>query len=183
MVGIIGVDPGVTTGISWGVFNEELRDKTTNWNALAKGRATGCMQIGPKDPWKGVKPTDAHTASLMVAEAVVLQIGDFTIRGLGRGQVRIPIEHFELRGAALGATSLTGLSPVWIAAVLWKTLGQIGWEECITWVKASTHMGYATDHRIKKVAKATKGRIGWTRGRPHTRDSWRLVAWELNKVV
>lgn len=184
MVGIIGVDPGLTTGLAWGIFNPGLRDRTSNWLALARGRDIGSMQIGPRDPYKDKSPNDAHEASLMVTKAVVDRIVEWnTFRGMGRGEIIVACEHFEVRGVAMGASSQTGLAPVFIGGVLFGTLVGMGWGENLEWVRAGEHKPYATDPRIKRLGKFTNGRIGWVRGKPHTRDAWRIVAYKLNKVA
>jgi hypothetical protein len=43
-------------------------------------------------------------------------------------------------------------------------------------------MGYATDDRIKRLAKASRGKAGWIRGKPHARDAWRIFCYKANKV-
>ena len=188
-VAIIGVDPGVTTGLAWGAFNPALRDRTSTWKALAKGRRTGCQQIGPGtvNPVVGYAPKDPFQAAIMVAERVASLIAEFNIAGYGKSNLYVIAEDFSLRGpgassAKPGAGMKTGLSPVFVSGTLFGTLAAIGWSERLRFVQAGVHKPYATDARLKRVGLATSGRVGWVRGKKHTRDAWRLVAWEFSEV-
>lgn len=188
-IGIIGVDPGKTTGLSWGLFNPELRDRTSLWNAVVKGRKLHSLQIGPDASlidMDGVSPGDTYAASLMVADKVVNIIAEWNIGGLSFLDTYITIEDFEIRvnnQAKPGASARTGLSPVFISGVLFGALTSVGYGERISYVKAGVHKSYATDERLKRMARASRGRVGWVRGRPHARDSWRLIAWTLGDIV
>jgi hypothetical protein len=184
MVGIIAVDPGLTTGIVCGLYNPALRDRTSNWNAVAKSRDITAIQIGPKDPWKGHAPKDAHEGALVVTEYVMSKIGDWHImRSMGHGEIVVACEHFEVRGVAMGANSKSGLAPVFIAGVLYGTMTGAGWGENLEWIQAGQHMRYATDDRIKRLGKASRGRIGWIRGKPHARDASRIYCYKANKLT
>lgn len=183
MVGIIAVDPGLTTGIVCGLYNPALRDRTSNWNAVAKSRDISAHQIGPKDSWKGNAPADAHEAALVVTEFVMSKIGDWhVVRGLGHSEIVVACEHFEVRGVAMGANSKSGLAPVFIAGVLYGTLAGTGWGENLKWIQAGQHMPYANNDRIKRLAKASRGRIGWIRGKPHARDASRIYSYVANRL-
>jgi hypothetical protein len=192
MVGVIGVDPGPTTGISWGLFNPDLRDRTSLWNAIAKGRGLGCVQIGREatiEEMGGVVPGDVPSAALMVAKRVTEKIAEWNIRGLAKSDIYICCEDYQLRGggggasAAPGANMWTGLGPVFISGVLYGALAGIGWGERIIYVQAGVHKPHANDARLKRLAKASRGRAGWLPGKKHARDSWRLLAWQFEQVV
>lgn len=186
-VGVIGVDGGPTTGLAWGKFNPALRDRTTLWNAIAKGRGLGCKQIGAKgDP--GLRTDDTFAAALMVAHEVSMIIADWNLAGMSKLDIYICAEDFQLRGmsgrsAAVGANMKTGLGPVFISGVLYGSLVASGWGERITFVQAGVHKPHANDDRLKRLARASRGRAGWVRGKQHARDAWRLLAWQLEEVV
>ena len=188
---IIGIDPGPTTGLAWGKFNPALRDRTSVWKAMARGRGLGCMQIGPKERMEhmgGVVPGDAFAASLMVAERVASLIAGFNIDGYGKSDIHIICEDFSIRGpgassAKPGAGMKTGLAPVFVSGVLFGTLSAIGWADTLSFVQAGVHKPYATDARLKRLGVASKGRVGWIKGKQHTRDAWRLVAWKFSEVA
>jgi len=190
-VGIIGVDPGPTTGIAWGIFNPALRDRTTLWNAIAKGRGLRCTQIGKEASLAdmgGVSPGDVPTAALMVADKVASILAGWSLEGLAKENIRICCEDYQLRGtggasAQPGANMWTGLGPIFIAGTLYGVLAGIGWGERITYVQAGVHKPHATDDRLKRLARASRGRAGWVRGKKHARDAWRLVAWDFSGVV
>jgi len=123
----------------------------------------------------------------MVAERVASLIADFNIAGYGKTNLYVIAEDFSLRGpgassAKPGAGMKTGLSPVFVSGTLFGTLAAIGWSERLRFVQAGVHKPYATDARLKRVGLATNGRVGWVRGKKHTRDAWRLVAWEFSEV-
>lgn len=188
-VGIVGIDPGPTTGISWGRFNPALRDRTTLWNALAKGRGLGCLQIGPKelDAFSPHEP-DTFLCALAVAERVASILADWNLAGIAHQDVYICVEDYQLRAmggktARVGANMKTGLGPVFISGCLYGAMCGIGFGDRITFVQAGVHKPHANDDRLKRLARASRGRAGWVRGKPHARDSWRLVAWQLEEVV
>jgi hypothetical protein len=184
MVGVIAIDPGMNTGIAWGIFNPALRDRTSNWNAIRRGRDIGSIQIGPKDPYKGNTPKDGHDTTLMAVEFVMSKIGEWNMfRSMGRGEIVVACEHFEVRGVPTGADSRKGLAPVFLAGFLYGTMAATGWAENLVWIRAGQHKPYATDDRMKRLAKVTRGRCGWIRGKPHTRDAWRILAYEVNDLV
>jgi hypothetical protein len=172
MIGIIGVDPGVTTGISWGLFNPALRDRTTLWNALARGRDLGCDQIA--------HPDDTFIAGLQVAERVSNLIAGWNIeRGLGKSDIQVWCEDFEIRSNTAPGTKLAS---VFIAGMLYGALSSIGWGENLHFVKAGVHKPLGTDARLKRLARASHNKAGWVPGKKHARDSWRVVAWGLDAV-
>ena len=185
---IIGVDPGPTTGISYGKFNPALRDRTSLWNAMAKGRGLGCLQIGKEaslDDMNGVVPGDTFAVALMVAEKVTSLIAGYNIDGFAKQDIYVICEDYQLRqamSAKPGANMKTGLGPVFIAGALYGVLSGLGWGERLHFVGAGVHKPYANDERLKRLARASHGRVGWVRGRKHARDSWRLVAWQFSQL-
>jgi hypothetical protein len=156
---------------------------------MVKGRKMGCMQIGPEASlaeMNGMSPGDTYAASLMVADKVVKIIAEWNIAGLSLPETYITVEDFEIRvhnQAKPGASARTGLAPVFISGVLFGALTSVGYGQRINYVKAGVHKGYANDERLKRLALASRGRIGWVRGKQHARDSWRLIAWTLGDVV
>jgi hypothetical protein len=183
MVGIIGCDPGMNTGLFWGLYNPALRDRTSNWNALCHMRDVGYMQIGPKDPYKGRTPVNGHDTTLMGVEAIMSKLGDWHIeRGLAVGEIIVACEDFEVRGVPTGADSRKGLAPVFMAGFLFGTMASMGWGSQLHLIKAAQHKRYATDERMKRLAKASRGKVGWIKGKVHTRDACRLLCYEANQL-
>lgn len=179
-VGIIGCDLGVTTGLAWGLFSPNLRDRTSLWNALAKGRKVGCAEIGDKR----IKGLDDKTA-LLVCHAVMDRIAEWNMfSSLGTGDVLVIIEDFQIRRNLIGGTGKDKLAPVYLAGMLSGVLHGSGWGRTVRFVAPATSMRLATDARLKMWAGMTKppGRSGWVRGKNHARDAWRLVAAGLNNA-
>lgn len=186
MVGVIGIDPGYNTGIAWGIFNPELRDRTSNWNALRRGRDIGWIEIGPKSPYKGVTPKDGHDTTLMAVEFIYSKLYEWNVeRGMGHGEIVVACEHFEVRGVAIGADSRKGLTPVFLAGFLYGTMASTGWGDSLVFIRAAQHKGYATDERLKRLAMITRHRMGWIKGsnKSHVRDAWRVLAYQVNDLV
>lgn len=183
-VGIIAIDPGFNTGIVWGIVNPALRDRTSNWNAVARARDFGYLQMGPKDPYKGRTPSDGHDTTLMAVECVMTRIFHWHVeRGMGVGEIIVSCENFEVRGIPTGADSRKGLTPVFLAGFLYGTMAASGWGPNLHFVKAAQHKPYATDARMKRLTKASRGKVGWIRGKPHTRDAVRIFCYESNQLV
>lgn len=167
---IIGVDAGVTTGLAWGFFNPRLRDSRGLWVALARGRRCGHCEVGGGPDMKA----NAAACALRVASL----IGDWNMGpwGIGVSDVIIVIEDFQARAAARGGTSRDKLAPVYVTGWLEASLASIGWGSCVVMVMPSQSKNLASDDRLKRLGRATKGRRGWVVGKRHARDGWRLVA-------
>lgn len=169
-VGIIGIDPGVMTGMAWGIFSPRLRDRTSLWKALARGRDFGDDQI---DNPKGVCE---RTADILA---------DWSIRGLGSDSLLIVVEDFQIRTNLAGGKAADKLAPVFIHGRIEGYLDRLDFADLMVLVDPSQSKALATDKRIKLWAESTRppGRAGWVRGRRHSRDAWRLVAYGLEIVA
>jgi hypothetical protein len=166
---IIGVDPGVTTGLAWGVFSPQLRNKTSLWKALARGRQLGCEQIVP--------PFD-------VGAKLIDVLADASLRGFDKQHMHVCIEDFQVRQNLAGGTGRDKLAPVYVTGVIDAMLNHLQWYDITMLFMPGEHKSLATDKRIKMWAQSTSppGRAGWVRGKRHTRDAWRLVAAGLNTI-
>lgn len=182
-IGIIGIDPGGTTGVAWGWFSPALRDRTGLWKALARGRRTGYAELGEK---KAKSRDDIIKKGLIVSLAVSDIIADWNIRGLGVGDVLVVIEDFQVRSGdrLTGGTASDKLAPVFIAGSLTGTLGAVGWGGTIKFVSPNTSKNLANDARLKHWAGLVRprGSAGWVRGKPHARDAFRLIATGLEQT-
>jgi hypothetical protein len=178
VVGIIGVDAGVTTGLASGIFSPELRDRTGIWNALSKGRGYDWTQI--------IAPSgDTTDSGLIVTTAILDRIADWNIKGLGTRDVIVVVEDFRVRSNLMGGSGRDKLAPVFISGMLAGALAGAGWGRTMTYIDASVTMSFATDDRLKRWAYymgPKRKRAGWIPGRPHATDAWRLVATGLQSV-
>ena len=173
---IIGVDAGVTTGLAWGVFNPALRDRTSLWQALARGRRTGWAEIGGT----GDILADATSATRKVLDVIAdWNMGDL---GIGVLDVLVVIEDFQIRRDLIGGTGRDKLAPVFVTGLMMGGLAGIGWGSTVKLVSPSVSKAKATDDRLKRLGQATSGRRGWIRGKRHARDAWRLVAVGLDQT-
>ncbi len=174
-VGLIGVDPGVTTGIAWGRYNPALRDKTGLWNALGKGRGTGCVEV--------TVPDDIVAGGLAVLVIVWDVIADFSLRGVGVDEVFVFIEDFQADPAKVrGGTVRDKLAPVGVGMMLAGSLASRGFGNQWVWQMPSLAKHKANDDRLKRWGELTQGRAGWVRGKVHTRDAWRHLATGFESV-
>jgi len=176
-VGIIGLDVGVTTGIAWGIFNPELRDRTGLWNALARGKATGFAEV-PMGTGKDF--------GMEVCTFVLSRIADFNIRGVRLDiGIRIMIEDFQIRRDLRGGTAKDKLAPVFMGGMLHGMLVVAHHQDSIIWVPASVSKSLASDQRLKDWAAipGVRGRMGWIRGKKHARDACRLIAVGLEQAI
>lgn len=177
VVGIIGLDVGVTTGWASGLFNPELRDRTSLWKAVARGRRPVSQQIGGRD-------VHIRDGAMLVAKAVAEQIYAWHIeRGIPKNDIYVIVEDFQVRKDLRGGTARDKLAPVYVAGFIDAELVSLGFGSRLFFISASLSKSKATDARLKLVGKATNGRVGWVRGKPHCRDAWRLVATGLDKEV
>lgn len=173
-VGIIGLDVGVTTGMAYGRFNPELRDRAGLWVALARGRGVG---------WKELKANDITTAGLLVAKEVMDVIADWNLRGLGTDDVFVIIEDFQVRKDLIGGSKKDKLAPVFVAGLVSGVLVGKGWGRGVRYHSSSTSKSKASDERLKIWATLSHGSAGWIRGKRHARDAMRLIAVGLDKEV
>lgn len=182
-VGIIGIDPGGTTGVAWGWFNPALRDKSGLWVALARGRRTGFAELGER---KAKSKDDIIKKGLIVSLAVADIIADWNLRGLGVDDVRVVIEDFQVRSGdrLTGGTAQDKLAPVFITGSLTGSLSVIGWGPVIQFVSPNVSKNLANDARLKHWAGLCRprGSAGWVRGKPHARDAFRLIATGLEQT-
>lgn len=174
--GIIGVDAGVTSGLAWGVFNPAIRDRTSLWNALAKGRRTGWAEVGGT----GDILRDSTDATRKVLDVIRdWNMGDLWI---GVGDVIVVIEDFQIRRDLIGGTGRDKLAPVFVTGLMMGGLAGSGWGSSVKLVSPSLSKSKATDDRLKRLGTVTGGRRGWIRGKRHARDAWRLVAVGLDQT-
>jgi hypothetical protein len=173
---IIGVDAGVTTGLAWGFFNPDLRDRTGLWTALARGRRTGWAEVGGGP--------DIRKNAILVATKVTDIIGDWNMGpwGIGVSDVLVVIEDFQAHGGAMGGTGRDKLAPVYVTGWLEGALTGAGWGPSVRMVMPSESKHLANDARLKALGAVTGGRRGWIKGKRHARDGWRLVAVGLEKT-
>lgn len=174
VVGLIGVDGGVTTGLVWGKFSPELRDRAGLWKALARGRGVQAIQIEGADTLEG---------GIKTVIAINGILADWNIDGLGVPDVRIIIEDFQLRRDLRGGTGRDKLAPVFVAGIICGALGGVGWGRTIRFISPSMSKSKANDERLKYWGRLTGGRHGWVRGQRHSRDAYRLVAVGLDQEV
>lgn len=176
-VGIIGLDLGVTTGMAWGIWNPALRDQVGLWTALARGRRTGCRQIYSED---------TTASGIFVGDRVMDILADWNLVGLSIPDMRICIEDFQARPQSVrGGGRKDKLAPVFLGGMVLDYLIRQGFETNIRWFNPSLSMGKATDARLKDWAKQCRppGKMGWVKGKQHSRDAWRLIATGLDKEV
>jgi hypothetical protein len=166
---LIGVDPGVTTGLAWGVFSPKLRDRTSLWKALSRGRQLGCEQI--EEPYG-------------VTSQIHVLIAEWMIQGFGSDQITIVIEDFQVRQNLAGGTGRDKLAPVYITGRIDEMLHIYQYTKMTSLVMSSVSKSLATDQRLKMWGESTSppGKAGWVKGKRHTRDAWRLVAAGLNII-
>jgi hypothetical protein len=178
-IGIIGVDGGKTTGLAWGRFSPDLRDRTTLWNALARGRGVDWDQIGP-DATGG----DSIAAGLLVTTKIGAIMAEWNLLGLGVDDMRIIIEDFQLRRDLIGGTGRDKLAPVFVAGLVVGAWSGVGFGRCIRFVAPSQSKSKANDDRMKYWARLARprGTAGWVKGKPHARDAFRLVATGLDQL-
>jgi hypothetical protein len=167
---IIGVDAGVTTGLAWGMFSPRLRDRKGLWEAIRLGRRCGWAEVGGHDDMR----SNAAACALKVADLIAeWNMGPW---GIGVGDVIIVIEDFQARPEARGGTARDKLAPVYVTGWLEGSLASIGWGSAVVMVMPSMSKSLASDDRLKRLGRATRGRRGWVTGKRHARDGWRLVA-------
>jgi len=171
-LGIIGCDLGVTSGLAWGIFSPALRDRSSLWNALSKGRDYGWTELIAESG-------DTLDSGLMVCTAVMDRLAEWNLRGLGTNDVLVVIEDFQVRRNLMGGTARDKLAPVFMAWMLSGVVTGAGWCRTVQWVSSSVSMSLATDDRMKRWSYYMghkRKRAGWIPGKVHARDAWRLVA-------
>jgi hypothetical protein len=177
MIGIIGVDVGKTSGVGWGIFNQQLRDDHGIWLALARGRDIGCAEVplgaGPR-------------MGMDVVSLVIAKIADWNMRGLRLDvEVEVAIEDFIVRKDLRGGTAKDKLAPVFVTGMLFGALAATNNSHMVHFITPSDSKSFANDQRLKKWARmgGVRGRAGWVKGMPHARDGWRLVATQLERTI
>jgi hypothetical protein len=127
---------------------------------------------------------DILAAGIKVATVTLDKIADFNLRGLGKDSVRICIEDFQARPSQVrGGKAKDKLAPVFLAGVVSGALSAAGWGTCIRWYDPSLSMSKANDARLKDWANQCrpKGKMGWVKGKQHSRDACRLIAVGLDR--
>lgn len=169
---IMAVDPGVTTGIAYGIV-DHLPDVATS--ELIAGNAEGLTveQVWEKDEVK----SGIEIATLFIG----LRAEYLAIKRPRCSKCVLVIEDFLLRGR-VGSTKREGLAPVRVTAAIHATLmlKKIPFADATTYVTRrlpSEAMTYATNPRLKDW-----GIYPATVGKEHGRDAARHWCTQVAKM-
>jgi hypothetical protein len=198
---IIGIDPGVTTGIAFGLFNPELRDRVGLWRALARGRRTGWAEVGPSKAGEAVmvrttrglapitaKPNVGANSVMcghVTARIVTDMINHFNMAWVGINEIEVWIESFQVRKNLVGATGFDKLAPVGVSFVVLHELLRQNLYQTVRFSQPSQSKALGSDQRLKAWGKLTRpaDSMGWIRGARHARDACRQLAVGLQEAI
>jgi len=190
----MGVDPGVTTGLAWGVFPVRGGIKYR----IEKRKKSGAVQLTHREVLEEVQ--GAWSPELAMGLVIARLWIEFAGRCVEAGiRPVLVIENFVLRIGKGGTSDRSGLAPVRVTAAIetavWLVVGEAGLsmlgaerDDSLSWdglageqwlwtprmQTPSEAKGFATNERLKRWGL-------WEVGKPHARDAWRHVARALAK--
>lgn len=177
-VGLYAVDPGGTSGVSWGVFPVKGSTK----GQVSRACHRGCTEVAMAEA-KGLVPnamSGEQAAAALIVDSFLAFREECDSAGV---PARLIIEDFFLYPKVLkgegGSSQREGIAPARIASAmeahLWNKLEGMAWTVGVRYQMASEAKGYCTNDRLKRWGL-------WEVGKPHARDAARHLALGLAKA-
>ena len=170
MIGVMAIDPGGTTGVAWGVFDEDECGESVTTLMLGLVSGDSCEVSG-----------DEREQAVSLAQLWNEFYFECTVeRGMRSDDVRLVVEDWTPR-LPLKSGERVVFYPVRIPAMLEgllgvKWFGAVWQSRGVEYQMPSLAMRFGTNARLRRWGR-------WVKGSDHRRDAWRHVGAYLSSEL